>query len=157
MKVIPVYSQNKYLPKAMKCLISINIAANLCCLLRDIPFGLFGPSSTECSDLVLEPTPIRGRNVTRRWSRLRMRVLCRDHFRCRGCDRKGDEITICIHLIESGGCDLDAMLTLCTQCEHLANEMKLQGASIPDFLRLLWRHLHHPEPELECIRTPHAG
>ena len=107
-----------------------------------------------------------------------MRALRRDHSRCRGCDRKGDEITLYIHLIEAGGHDLDAMVTLCTQCEHLASEMKLQSASIPDFLQQLWRHLHHPEearqnrvsgvavasqPQeadvtagLEYIRTPYA-
>jgi hypothetical protein len=73
-----------------------------------------------------------------------MRALRRDHSRCRGCDRKGDEITLYIHLIEAGGHDLDAMVTLCTQCEQLASELKLQSASIPDFLQQLWRHLHHP-------------
>ena len=74
-----------------------------------------------------------------------MRALRRDYSRCRGCDRKGDEITLHIHLIELGRCDLDAMLTLCAQCEYLASEMKIQSANIPDFLQQLWRHLHHPE------------
>jgi hypothetical protein len=41
------------------------------------------------------------------------------------------------------------MVTLCTQCEHLASEMKLQSASIPDFLRQLWRYLHHPEQAMQ--------
>jgi cytochrome c553 len=72
-----------------------------------------------------------------------MRALRRDHSRCRGCDTKGDEITLYIHLIEPGAHDLDSLVTLCVQCEHLANEMKLQSASIPDFLRQLWRYLHH--------------
>lgn len=74
-----------------------------------------------------------------------MRALRRDHSRCRGCDTKGDEITLYIHLIEPGAHDLDSIVTLCVQCEHLANEMRLQSANIPDFLQQLWCYLHHPK------------
>jgi hypothetical protein len=148
-------------------------------ILRNIPFVLSAPSSNVSSDWPSgQVCPIRAEKAERLWPRLRMRALRRDHSRCRGCDRKGDEITLYIHLIEAGGHDLDAMVTLCTQCEHLASEMKLQSASIPDFLQQLWRHLHHPkearqnrvsgvavasQPQqvdvtsgLECIRTPYA-
>ena len=119
-------------------------------ILRNIPFVLSAPSSTVSSDWPSgQVCPIRAEKAERLWPRLRMRALRRDHSRCRGCDRKGDEITLYIHLIEAGGHDLDAMVTLCTQCEHLASEMKLQSASIPDFLQQLWRHLHHPEQAIK--------
>jgi hypothetical protein len=119
-------------------------------ILRSIPFVLFAPSSTVASDWPSkQPCSIRAKKAERLWPRLRMRALRRDYSRCRGCDRKGDEITLHIQLIELGRCDLDAMLTLCAQCEHLASEMKLQSASIPDFLQQLWRHLYHPEQAIK--------
>jgi hypothetical protein len=159
--------------------VSIKFAAHVYRILRSIPLVLFSPSSTVTSDWPTEqPCPIRTKEAERLWSRIRMRALRRDHSRCRGCDTKGDEITLYIHLIEPGAHDLDSIVTLCVQCEHLANEMKLQSASIPDFLQQLWRYLHHPkqamqnrvsgvavasQPQqadvtagLECIRTPYA-
>jgi hypothetical protein len=72
-----------------------------------------------------------------------LKVVRRDRYRCRGCDRKGDEVTLDIHLIYPGATGIDAMLSLCPNCQETANALKLSSHHIPDFLRQLWRPLHH--------------
>jgi hypothetical protein len=80
-------------------------------------------------------------------SRQRWQVVRRDHSRCRGCDRKGDEVTLEVHPIGPGASEIDGLLALCPSCRALANAFQLKGANITDFLRQLWRHLHHSAPE----------
>jgi hypothetical protein len=79
-------------------------------------------------------------------SRLRAQVLRRDRYRCRGCDKKGDEITLAIHGIEPNVAEAESMVTLCMNCQALARTHKLKGHSLPEFLRRLWYCLHHPAP-----------
>ncbi len=86
------------------------------------------------------------------WSGQRMKVVRRDRYRCRGCDRRGDEVTLEIHEICPGASDIAGMLALCPNCRELANAFHLSGAHIPDFLRQLWRHLHHSTSNMGPIR-----
>ena len=62
-------------------------------------------------------------------------------------------MTLCIHLIQADESMLYAMVTLCTRCKSLADDRKLRGDSIPDFLRHLWRHLHHAEKAMQVEMT----
>jgi hypothetical protein len=88
------------------------------------------------------------------WTRLRMKVVRRDRYRCRGCDRRGDEVTLEVHRIYPNASDIDGMLALCTNCRELANTFHLSSDHIPDFLRRLWFHLHHPAHGLAPSRIP---
>src|SRR6185437_3940647 len=78
-----------------------------------------------------------------KWSGQRLKVVRRDRYRCRGCDRRGDEVTLDVHLINPEASSIDAMLSLCPNCREMATTLKLSGDRIPDFLRQLWRLLHH--------------
>lgn len=91
------------------------------------------------------------------WSGQRMKVVRRDRYRCRGCDRRGDEVTLEIHQICPGASDIAGMLALCPNCRELANTFQLSGDHIPDFLRHLWRHLHHSTPNASPTRTIAEG
>lgn len=95
-------------------------------------------SSDRISRRSLIADPDHGKN----WSRQRLKVVRRDRYRCRGCDRKGDEVTLDIHLIRPQASDVNAMLALCPNCRELANRLKLNADHIPDFLRQLWCNLH---------------
>jgi hypothetical protein len=112
---------------------------------RILPLTLFPfPSSTR-GQQSLHPILIGRKELQSDWPRLRMLVLYRDRSRCRGCDRKRDEVTLCIHLIRPDASGRDAALTLCVKCSDLAIEKDVKGNTIPDFLRLLWRNIYHPE------------
>jgi hypothetical protein len=84
----------------------------------------------------------------------RWQVVRRDHSRCRGCDRRGDEVTLEVHPIEPEVSEIDGLLTLCPSCRALANVFQLTDANIPDFLRQLWRHLHHSAPKTRAKQVP---
>jgi hypothetical protein len=81
----------------------------------------------------------------------RMKVVRRDRYRCRGCDRRGDEVTLEIHQICPGASEIAGMLALCPNCRELANAFQLSAAHIPDFLRQLWRQLHHSTGPIQTI------
>ncbi len=68
----------------------------------------------------------------------------RDHYRCRACDAKGDEITLLIYCIHLNVISTDGLLTLCSGCEAVAKSLAIQAEDIPQVLQALWRHLHHP-------------
>jgi hypothetical protein len=87
-------------------------------------------------------------------TRLRMKVVRQDRYRCRGCDRKGDEVTLEVHRIHPDASDIDGMLALCTNCRELADTFHLSSDGIPDFLRRLWFHLHHSAHKLPPSRVP---
>lgn len=87
-------------------------------------------------------------------SRQRWQVVRRDRSRCRGCDRTGDEVTLEVHPIGPGVSEIDGLLALCPGCRALANASQLKGSSISDFLRQLWRHLHHSAPETLAEQAP---
>ncbi len=101
------------------------------------------------------PSPAIDNRVS--WSGRRMKVVRRDRYRCRGCDRRGDEVTLEIHQICPGASDTAGMLALCPNCLELANAFQLSGAHIPDFLRQLWRHLHHSVPNMGPTRSHAEG
>ena len=77
------------------------------------------------------------------WSKLRIRTIRRDHYRCRACDKKGDEITLVVHRIHPDVFHATGLLTLCPLCETLARRHRITAQNIPQFLQVLWRHLHH--------------
>jgi hypothetical protein len=90
--------------------------------------------------------------------RMWYRVLGRDRYRCRGCDKKGKEVSLNIHQITTGSSHVDGVLTLCISCQALANNLELKGVDIPDFLRQLWRHLHRRvEPKYSELKTLKVG
>lgn len=76
-------------------------------------------------------------------SKQRLQIIRRDRSRCRGCDRKGDEITLEVYPIHPEAHDLHELLALCTNCRAIAKDRHIASNHIPDFLRHLWRHLHH--------------
>ena len=118
------------------------------------PIALFAPSSPSISEQQSRrPILIGRKELQSNWPRLRMRVLHRDRSRCRACDKKGDEVTLCIHLIRPDASGMDAIVTLCIKCSDLAIENRLEGDVIPHFLRHIWCHLHHPEKTLDSLPT----
>jgi hypothetical protein len=52
-----------------------------------------------------------------------MKVLRRDDYRCRGCTRQGDEITLQVCLVRLHSGRLWA-LTLCPSCQRRATEVE---------------------------------
>jgi hypothetical protein len=124
----------------------MRIAPSIYYLFRNLPIALFAPSSSSVYDQQSRrPILIGRKELQSDWPRLRMRVLRRDRSRCRGCDKKGDEVTLCIHLIRPDASGMDAMVTLCRKCSDLAIENGLESDVIPHFLRHLCCHLYHPE------------
>lgn len=77
-------------------------------------------------------------------SKFRRRVLRRDQYRCRGCDRDGREVTLAVHRINPAAKTEQEMLTLCRECFGIANQ-KIVATRIPEFLRKLWAVLHSPK------------
>src|SRR5260221_11216630 len=67
--------------------------------------------------------------------KIRLRILRRDHYRCRGCDKSGDEITITLHQIHPEASRLEEVLTLCTRCQDLATQRNLNSNHVSEFLR----------------------
>jgi hypothetical protein len=123
----------------------MTIALRMYCFFRILPITLFPFRRSTRGQQSLHPILIGRRDLQSDWPRLRMFVLYRDRSRCRGCDRKGDEVTLCIHLIRQDASGRDAALTLCVKCSDLAIEKDVKGNTIPEFLRLLWWHIYHPE------------
>ncbi len=78
----------------------------------------------------------------RETSNLRRRVLRRDRYRCRGCDRDEREVTVAVHLVNPDAEDEQDMLTLCRRCFAIVGETKIAASHTPEFLRKLWTVLH---------------
>lgn len=78
-------------------------------------------------------------------SKFRRRVLRRDQYRCRGCDRDGREVTIAVHPIHPAAKAEQEMLTLCRECFVITNQKKIVATRTPEFLRKLWAVLHPPK------------
>jgi hypothetical protein len=76
------------------------------------------------------------------WIRMHSRVLRRDGYRCRGCDRKAEAGTLGIHLIRPDSQAFDEILTLCQSCLAVAGRLKEPPVSVPHFLVQLWCQLH---------------
>lgn len=77
------------------------------------------------------------------WTMLRMSVVRRDRYRCRGCDKTGDEITLRVFPMRGDLSLAKEMITLCTRCHGVVIDTGLTANGIPDFLRQLWYFLHH--------------
>jgi hypothetical protein len=77
-------------------------------------------------------------------SYLRRRVLRRDHYRCRGCDRDEREVTVAVHLVHPDAENEQDMLTLRRRCFAIVSETKIAASHTPEFLRKLWTVLHAP-------------
>lgn len=91
----------------------------------------------------------------------KLKIIRRDRYRCRGCDKRGDERSLRVHPIRPELQNGAGMLALCPNCRELASANGLDGIDIPDFLRHLWRHLYHssskpiiPEKAIGDIRLP---
>jgi 5-methylcytosine-specific restriction endonuclease McrA len=144
-------SQSGLLVKGGRSIHPMFIADGFSYIFQSIPVVLIASFSTSRAS---RPRFLIGSKTSEcKWSRMRMRTLQRDRSRCRGCDTKGDEVTLRIHPIRPDASDLSAMVTLCMRCADLAHEKKLSGMAIPDFLRHLWHHLYHPEQPVEIDLT----
>jgi hypothetical protein len=97
---------------------------------------------------VLRPFLLESGHLQHESMRRQMRVLRRDHYRCRSCDKKENDVAICIATIRSWAAHEEAMLVLCTSCHNLTKTLMLDGKDIPDFLRQLWYYLHHTESNM---------
>lgn len=75
-------------------------------------------------------------------SKIRKRVLRRDRYGCRGCDRDESKVTLTVHPINSRALDEHGMLTLCKNCTGLVERTQITAESVPEFLRLLWSQLY---------------
>jgi hypothetical protein len=74
-----------------------------------------------------------------------MKVLRRDGYRCRGCARPGDEITLQVCLVRFHSGRLWA-LTLCACCQRQATEVE------PGFITVAeGQHLHGRVPADVCL------
>ena len=70
-------------------------------------------------------------------SKLRLQVLRRDRYRCRNCNRMGDEITLEVSKIRPCAATIEEMLTLCVHCRDLAEQRDITAGNIHGFLELL--------------------
>ena len=75
-------------------------------------------------------------------SRMRLRILRRDRYRCRGCDKKGDEVTLEVKQIDRYSSRPEGFLTLCTPCGDLIQKLEAKTDQIPDVLQQIWRHVY---------------
>jgi hypothetical protein len=72
------------------------------------------------------------------WLRIQTKVLRRDRYRCRRCDKKGDEAALIVHPIHPEASHEDGMLMLCANCRTLAMNREISASSISIFLWKLW-------------------
>jgi hypothetical protein len=84
--------------------------------------------------------------IQREASNCRRRVLRRDRYRCRGCDRDEREVAIAVHLVNPDTKDERDMLTLCRGCFAIVSQTKIVASHSPEFLRKLWTVLHSHDP-----------
>jgi hypothetical protein len=109
--------------------------------------------SVRSAFFVSPPISLFGQQLDRRsWAeiwdfhsiqpKIRLRILRRDRYRCRGCDKSGDEITLTLHQIQPETSTLEEVLTLCTRCQDLAAQRNLNANYVSEFLRQLWCQLY---------------
>lgn len=82
----------------------------------------------------------------------RRRVLRRDRYRCRGCDRDEREATVAVHSVNPSTEDEQDMLTLCRGCFEIVSQANIVASHTPEFLFKLWRVLHSRKPNLSAGR-----
>lgn len=78
----------------------------------------------------------------REFSNQRLRVLRRDRYRCRGCDKDERDGTVAVHLIHPDVTEEQQMLTLCKNCFAIVNRRKIIASRTSEFLLKLWTVLH---------------
>lgn len=61
------------------------------------------------------------------WSSRRLRILRRDHFRCKVCRRKGGHVDHIVRVADGGSWEPDNLQTLCA--EHHAEKTKAERRS----------------------------
>jgi hypothetical protein len=88
------------------------------------------------------PFLVKRRNASANLSRMRLFVLHRDHYRCRGCGEGGDEVTLEVRRIQPAASKTEEMLTLCAHCRDVAGRSGISAMHAPEFLRLLRSQLH---------------
>lgn len=102
----------------------------------------------------LEPRELE-RAVRAESPRLRRRILRRDHYGCRGCDRDGLEVTLAVYPIHPNASHENNMLSLCRECFNLVERKNITANHAPDFLRKLWSELHPPASSVVNQREEH--
>jgi hypothetical protein len=105
---------------------------------RRIRSGMNFPSPTT---YLHPPFQQKMRQATPNLSWMRLRVLRRDRYRCRGCGEDGDEITLGLQLIHPAASNAYEMLTLCARCENLARRCNITSNDGSGFLPQLWSQL----------------
>jgi hypothetical protein len=106
-----------------------------------MPFLTFTPIS-------ITPLPrhsdvqLRDSANQREISNCRRRVLRRDRYRCRGCDKDERDVTVAVHLINPDVTEEQHMLTLCKNCFAIVNRRKIIASRTSEFLLKLWAVLH---------------
>jgi hypothetical protein len=103
------------LPPALPRIVGAQIVVRI---LRPLAPTLFSGTSFS---------PQENRNARHDFHWLRMRALRRDRYRCRACDKKGDEITLCVYPIRSLRSHAETMVTLCAGCQSLLENLRLNG------------------------------
>src|ERR1700723_439944 len=61
------------------------------------------------------------------WQQQKLKIIRRDRYRCRGCDKRGDEVSLGLHPIQPEFSNGTRMLALCANCQRLANANGLKG------------------------------
>lgn len=85
-------------------------------------------------------------------SKMRLQVLRRDCYKCRGCNQAGDEITLEMRQIQPGASTIEEMLTLCVHCRNLADQWNVTAGSDLEFLeRLRRRACSTPEAQSQAF------
>lgn len=76
----------------------------------------------------LHPPRLRSRHIDTQAnpSRMRLQVLRRDRYRCRSCNRVGDEITLEVLPIWPRASTIEEMLTLCVHCKKLFEQWNIK-------------------------------
>jgi hypothetical protein len=90
-----------------------------------------------------------GNSGTPSQSRLRLRVFRRDRYRCRGCGKDGDEVTLGLQPTHPAASSANEMLTLCARCQDLVRRSNITARDGSGFLPQLWRQLNS-----ECGTQP---
>jgi hypothetical protein len=112
------------IPPELPKIIAAEISGRIFAVSTSFSVGTLGPlASTRIAGRSFCPT--ESQNAHRDFPWLRMQVLRRDHYRCRACDKKGDEITLHVYPIRPLGSQVETMVTLCASCQSLMETLKL--------------------------------
>jgi hypothetical protein len=112
------------IPPALPLKIWAQLADRIFAVNTGFSVGTLGPlTPTRIAGRDFRPTENQNTRHDCPW--LRMRVLRRDHYRCRACEKKGDEITLRVYPIRPLGSHVETMVTLCASCQSLLETLRL--------------------------------